>query len=87
VMEFADDGVFGLNEEEELGDCVLDDELTFNYPGISRVVWRLKSLSGKGLGFDALLAIVGGNGTKSNGVKRKDLVWVRMSVNHHNILP
>nr|GEU97600.1 reverse transcriptase domain-containing protein [Tanacetum cinerariifolium] len=50
-------------------------------------VWRLKSLSEKGLGFDALLVIVGGNGAKSNGVKRKDLVWVRMSVNHHNILP
>ncbi|GKF63785.1 hypothetical protein Tco_0187233, partial [Tanacetum coccineum] len=47
-----------------------------------KVVWRLKSLSGKGLGFDALLAIFGGNGAKSNGVKRKDLVRVRMSVNH-----
>ncbi|GKC98031.1 tRNA dimethylallyltransferase 9 [Tanacetum coccineum] len=38
------------------------------------VVWRLKSLSGNGLGFDALLAIFGGNGAKSNGVKKKDLV-------------
>ncbi|GJS48026.1 hypothetical protein Tco_0598147 [Tanacetum coccineum] len=40
----------------------------------ANVVWRLKCLSGKGLGFDALLAIFGGNGAKSNGVKRKDLV-------------
>ncbi|GJX05188.1 hypothetical protein Tco_0191104 [Tanacetum coccineum] len=38
--------------------------------------WRLKSLSGKGLGFDALLAIFGGNEAKSNGVKRNDLVRV-----------
>ncbi|GKE14590.1 two-pore potassium channel 1-like protein, partial [Tanacetum coccineum] len=40
------------------------------------VVWRLKSLSGNGLGFDALLAIFGGNGAKSNGVKKKDLVRI-----------
>nr|GEZ23723.1 hypothetical protein [Tanacetum cinerariifolium] len=51
------------------------------------VVWRLKSLSGKGLRFDALLAIFDENGAKSNGVKKKDLVRVRMSINHHNILP
>ncbi|GJY59158.1 hypothetical protein Tco_0459050 [Tanacetum coccineum] len=44
---------------------------------VNEVVWRLKSLSGKGLGFDALLAIFGGNGAKSNGVKRNDLVLVQ----------
>ncbi|GKB65237.1 hypothetical protein Tco_0921423 [Tanacetum coccineum] len=46
------------------------------------VVWRLKSSSGKGLEFDALLRNFGGNELKSNGVKRRDLVRVRMSVNH-----
>ncbi|GJV00930.1 thioredoxin-like fold protein [Tanacetum coccineum] len=38
------------------------------------VVWRMKSSSGKGLEFDALLRNFGGNELKSNGVKRRDLV-------------
>ncbi|GKA35431.1 hypothetical protein Tco_0721922, partial [Tanacetum coccineum] len=49
------------------------------------VLWRLKLSTRKGLEFGALLENFGGNGPKSNGVKRRDLVWVRMSVNQHNI--
>ncbi|GKA08931.1 hypothetical protein Tco_0688262 [Tanacetum coccineum] len=42
-----------------------------------RVLWRLKSPTRKGLEFGALLENFGGNGPKSNGVKRRDLVRVR----------
>ncbi|GKD59976.1 hypothetical protein Tco_1297485 [Tanacetum coccineum] len=43
------------------------------------VLWRLKSSSGKGIEFDTLLGNFGGNGPKSNDVKRRDLVRVRGS--------
>ncbi|GKA52923.1 hypothetical protein Tco_0746238 [Tanacetum coccineum] len=40
-----------------------------------RVLLRLKSSTRKGLEFGASLENFGGNGSKSNGVKRRDSVW------------
>nr|GEZ88668.1 hypothetical protein [Tanacetum cinerariifolium] len=41
---------------------------------VVQVVWRLKSSSGKGLEFDALLRNFGGNEQKLNGVKKPVII-------------
>ncbi|GJY12265.1 hypothetical protein Tco_0381574 [Tanacetum coccineum] len=56
-------------------------------PWECEVVWRLKSSSGKGLKFDALVGNFGGNGPKSNGVKRRDFVRVVLDMNIKKLIP
>ncbi|GJU97974.1 alpha-1,6-mannosyl-glycoprotein 2-beta-N-acetylglucosaminyltransferase [Tanacetum coccineum] len=51
-----------------------DPNAFVTFPYVVHVLWRLKSSSGKGIEFDTLLGNFGGNGPKSNDVKRRDLV-------------
>ncbi|GJZ76526.1 ALP1-like protein [Tanacetum coccineum] len=57
-------------------DLLIWQHLHLAFPFENNVVWRLKSSSGKGLEFAALLRNFGGNELKSNGVKRMDLVRI-----------